>query len=286
MTRFAHILKELYRNVRRNMMTALSAFLVMILLLFLFDLFWIATGTSNKLYRDFLSELQMEVFITEEATDSSMVTLKESILNIKGVNHAEIVSRELARQQLAMLVGVDLLIGYDTINPLPRSIIISFDDSYLETDKLNEVEERIYSFNSVANIFYSKSWLEKVERTKSIISQIGLFLGGLILLTVLISSASSMSLTTRARASGFEQMRLLGAGKMFLALPFLIEGMLIGFFSAVLGWVVILYGKDNFDITQVEIVFPSYQDITIFCLLAGFLGLISGYIGIRKMLKM
>lgn len=286
MTRFFHILKELYRNVRRNIMTTLSAIMVMILLLFLFDIFWIASVTSNKLYRDFLSELQMEVFISEEASDSATVTLQESILNIKGVNNAEIVSRELARQQLAMLVGVDLLIGYDTVNPLPRSIIISFDDEYLEADKLQEIEERIYNFNSVSNVFYSKSWLAKVEKTKSIISRVGLFLGGLILLTVLISSASSMSLTTRARASGFEQMRLLGAGKIFLALPFLIEGILIGFFSAFLGWIVILYGKNKIDITQIEIVYPSYQEILIFCLLAGFLGLASGYIGIRKMLKM
>lgn len=260
--------------------------MVMILLLFLFDLFWIASVTSNKLYRDFLSELQMEVFIDEEASDSAAVTLKESILNIKGVNNAELISRELARQQLAMLVGVDLLIGYDSANPLPRSIVISFDNEYLEVNKLNEVEERIYNFNSVSNVFYSKDWLAKVENTKSIISRVGLFLGGLILLTVLISSASSMSLTTRARASGFEQMKLLGAGKMFLALPFLIEGMLIGFSSAVLGWIVLIYGKNNIDITQIEIVFPSYQEITVFCLLAGFLGLVSGYIGIRKMLKL
>lgn len=286
MTRFYHILKELYRNIRRNIMTTLSAVMVMILLLFLFDLFWIASVTSNKLYRDFLSELQMEVFIDEEASDSAAVTLKESILNIKGVNNAELISRELARQQLAMLVGVDLLIGYDSANPLPRSIVISFDNEYLEVNKLNEVEERIYNFNSVSNVFYSKDWLAKVENTKSIISRVGLFLGGLILLTVLISSASSMSLTTRARASGFEQMKLLGAGKMFLALPFLIEGMLIGFSSAVLGWIVLIYGKNNIDITQIEIVFPSYQEITVFCLLAGFLGLVSGYIGIRKMLKL
>lgn len=286
MSRINHVFKELTRNVWRNLLTTFSTFMVMTLLFLLFDLFWIAAGTSDRVYKDFLSDLQMEVFIAEEAADSTISALQTGILSIPGVNEVEYISREIARQQLAMMVGVDLLVGYDTANPLPRSLILSFDDNYLNTEQLNEIESQIAGINNVAQIYYSKNWLGKVEKTRTIITRVGLILGSLILLTVLFSSTSSMSLTTRARASGFEQMRLLGAGKMFLAFPFLIEGIIIGCFSAAAGWGIILYLKGRIDFSQVEIIFPSYLDITYFCLLAGLLGLISGYLGIRKMLKL
>jgi len=44
MSRIAHILKELSRNLYRNPGTALGSFLSLTLLFLLFDLYWIAAG--------------------------------------------------------------------------------------------------------------------------------------------------------------------------------------------------------------------------------------------------
>ena len=111
-------------------------------------------------------------------------------------------------------------------------------------------------------------------------------LGILILLTILFNSANNMRLTARTRAAGLYQMRLLGAGKIFLSMPYFLEGLLIGAFSAGLGWALIGYFKDKIDFTMVEIIFPSLQYIVIFCCLSALLGLISGYMGIRKQMKL
>ena len=80
-------------------------------------------------------------------------------------------------------------------------------------------------------------------------------------------------------------MRLLGAGKLFLALPFLIEGLLIGGLSAGAGWLLIFYGKQRIVFTQFDIVIPTVEEISIFCGAAALLGIISGYLGIRKLLR-
>ena len=80
-------------------------------------------------------------------------------------------------------------------------------------------------------------------------------------------------------------MRLLGAGRVFLALPFLLEGWLIGGMSATIGWLVIFYSRQEITFTQFELVIPAGQEIVIYCCATAFLGIISGLLGISKQLR-
>lgn len=286
MNRVGHVFKEIFRNLYKNPGTSLSAILSMTLLFLLFDIFWIAADTSDEFYENYLSDLKMEVFIAEEHPDSSIGFIKDEIKKIEGVSSLVFISKENARNELADLVGIDLLIGYDSSNPLPQSMVLTFQSDVLNSPDLSEIENRIMSQQGVSHVYYSKNWLAKAESTKNIISDIGLLLGLLILLTVLVSSANNMRLTAKTRAVGFYQMRLLGAGKLLLAMPFIIEGILLGALSAGIGWGLVFYWKDKIQFSNFEIIFPTLEEIGIYCLAAGILGLISGYVGIRRLLRL
>jgi len=285
MSRFGHILKELSRNLYRNPGTALGSFLSLTLLFLLFDLYWIAAGSSERFYTRLLSELKMEVFISEETADSTLPAIEAAIAATEGVNGIEYISREKAREELSQLVGIDLLVGYDTLNPLPRSFVLDFSSDYLTTAEMAGIESEIRKQPDVSQVFYSKRWLQKAESTRKTILNFGMALGALILLTALISSVNGIRLSSRARAVGFHQMRLLGAGRFFLAVPFLIEGMLIGGLSAAAGWLLIFYARQKVTFTQFELVIPTVEEISIFCGATALLGIISGYLGIRKLLR-
>jgi len=255
------------------------------LLFLLFDLFWIAAGTSDKFYRDLISEIEVEVYLDETVADSSVALLSRRILSTEGVFTAAYVSREDARAVLADLVGTDLLVGYEDKNPLPRSFMVSIQPDYLNSTDLSALESELRSVEGISEIYYGRDWLEKAEATKSVFLEIGLVLGLLILGTVLVSSTNNIRLMTRVRAVGFHQMMLLGAGRLFVSLPFIIEGFLIGSVSAVAGWLTVLYGSTRIQFSQIEIVIPTTDEMLIFCAIAALLGGISGYFGVRKLLK-
>lgn len=286
MIRIGHILKEFFRNLYKNPGTALGGFLSMALLFVLFDLFWIAAGTSDSFYDELLSDLKMEVFISEAVADSALEAGRQSIEAVPGIASVLYISKDAARQELTSLVGVDLLVGYDTINPLPRSYIISFKPDYLTLDGLSEVEHRVLDVEGISHVYYSRNWLEKAEDAKGIISRIGIVLGAVILLAVLISSANNMRLMTRARAVGFQQMRLQGAGGFFLSLPFLIEGVVMSTLAAAVGWLAIFYWRGQIDFARIVIVYPTADQVTLFCCGAALLGIISAYLGIRRFLRL
>ncbi len=285
MSRITHILKELSRNLYRNPGTALGSFLSLMFLFLLFDLYWVAAGTSEEFYTRLLSQLNMEVFISEEVADSTLPAIEEAIGAVEGVNSVEYISRPKAREELSRLVGIDLLVGYDSTNPLPRSFILNISPEYLTTVGMAGIETEISKRPDISDIFYSKQWLEKAESTRATIRNFGLALGVLILLTALISSVNNIRLSSRARAVGFHQMRLLGAGRFFLAVPFLIEGLLIGGISAAAGWLLIYYAKQEITFAQFELIVPTLEEILIFCGTMAMLGIISGYLGIRKLLR-
>ncbi|HUV31805.1 MAG TPA: permease-like cell division protein FtsX [Acidobacteriota bacterium] len=285
MTRIARVLTELARNLRRYPGTALGSLLSLLLLFLLFDLFWIASVTSDRFYRDLLSEIRMEVFLDEGVADSSITGLSRSIMSLEEVSAADYVSKESARDELARLVGIDLLVGYDSANPLPRSFVLTIEPMYLNTQDMATLETELARLTGSGEIQYSRHWLEKAETTRSLILRIGLALGALIILTTLISSANNIRLMARTKAVGFRQMLLLGAGRLFIAFPFVLEGFLLAGLSAAAGWALIFYGRGKVVFTQFELVFPAGDEVVIYCLIIALLGSLSGYLGVRKLLK-
>ena len=285
MIRVAHILRELGRNLRRNAGTALASLLSLTLLFLLFDLFWITAGTSDRFYRDLMSELRVEIFLEESLADSSVTGLSNRLIDVDGILDFEYISREQARQRLADMVGTDLLVGYDSTNPLPRSYILLVEEPFLNTSGLTAMENELRAIEGIGEVHYSRDWLHKAERAKSIILQIGLALGALILAAALVGSANNIRLMTRARAVGFRQMLLQGSGRLFIAFPFLIESFLISGLSAVLGWGLIYYGRTQVGFARIDIVFPARDEIILFCVGLAILGAISSYLGLRRQLK-
>lgn len=285
MKALAHILRELLRNLFCHPGAAFGSFMSLTLLFLLFDLFWIAAGTSERFYTQLLSEMEMEVFIEAPSSDSTQIDLYPMLEAVDGVKSVTHISSEQARQRLADLIGTDLLIGYDSTNPLPASYVLTFEDNALNTNAMAAVETEVMQMDGVELVFYGQRWLTKAEETRAIILSLGMILGGLILMAALIGSANNIRLMTQTRAVGFRQMQILGAGRIFLAAPFLLEGFVISSLSGASGWAAIIYVHSRVSFSQFELILPSIQDMAIFVGVVSFVGLVSGYLGIRKMLR-
>ena len=248
-------------------------------------LFWVGAESSVRFYDDLLAELRMEIFVEETFPDSLLPVLERELRGFASIDTFTFVSREMAREELAQSLGIDLLVGYDTLNPLPRSYILKLHQPALTSAFMAGLEEQFQTIEGVGSVAYSRNFLVKAESTRDLILRIGVVLGSLILLTALISSANNIRLMTRSRARGLRQMVLMGAGKLFVGLPFLIEGFLIAGLAAVASWAIIFYGHQQIQFTQVTVILPTLKYIVAYCLAAALVGCISGYLGIRISLK-
>ncbi|PWB75308.1 hypothetical protein C3F09_02805 [candidate division GN15 bacterium] len=285
MIRLRYYLREIGRNLYRYPGTAVGSILSLTLIFLLFDLFWVAAGTSNRMYQQLLTQVQMEIFVSDNLPDSVMTPLAGAIADIPGIKDVRYVSREDARLELTRLVGTDLLTEYDTLNPLPRSFILDLDQSVKNLASMEMLDQSLRQISGVTDVSYSRDWLSKAEETRSMVTRVGMILGLIILLTAVINSGNNIRLMTRARGGGYGQMLLLGAGRWFLALPLMLEGFLLCLLSAVLSWGIVLFAGRKIAFSQFAIVMPPVGDIALFCGAAALLGFVSGYVGVRKLLR-
>jgi len=281
MSKFGYILRKFFGNIMDRSMAALGAILSLFLLFLLFNLVWIASISINNYYDKIISDIDIEVFLEDTIPDSTITIIQEAIGSLDGIESIDYISRDEASRKLKDMMGVDLLDGFES-NPLPRSLIISFEHNYLKSDNLNVLNRDLHRMAGVTDIYYPSRWLVKAEYTKLIVSEILILLGIVIAVAVILNIIHFIVLSARTRTEELVQLQLLGAGPGFLVLPYIFEGIFYALAASFAGWVVILYGVDLFSFRNIEIILPPSVEQFYFCLAGSLIGLIGGYLGIRR----
>ena len=194
----------------------------------------------------------------------------------------------------------------ETVNPLRPSYEVTFSNT-VEISAAAAIKTRIESIKFADGTFAVKSTdiydcielYENVTGVKQTLLMVGLWLMGILLLISLFVIMNTIKLGVFARRNEIMFMRYCGATKWFIRTPFLVEGVLIGLFSAALalGVEFLLY---HFVLSGVVanmteaisggIILSPYTDhmgllAAMFGAIGLFAGLISGSISLKKYLK-
>ncbi|HYN49530.1 MAG TPA: permease-like cell division protein FtsX [Thermoleophilaceae bacterium] len=244
--RFGFFLKEALRGLRRSSAPALAALLTVLLTALVLGVFipivQATTGTANEVR----SRVAVDVYVAESATQKDISELESAIAGTSNVKSSEFISKgeALARAQeknpQAFREGAELLGS----NPLPASFRVTPDDP----DKIGVIADRLDA-GGLAAIDEVRN---REEDTKEILSATGLvkaLTAGLAVLLVFASIAliaNTIRLSVFARRREVEVMKLVGATNWFIRWPFVIEGVIVGFFGGVLAVLLLTIAKETF----------------------------------------
>jgi cell division transport system permease protein len=247
--RFGFFLKEALRGLKRSSAPALAALLTVLLTALVLGVFipivQATTGTANEIR----GRVVVDVYVANSATQADTEELRQAINGTANVKSVEFISKsealERAKEQnpRAFREGAELL----GANPLPSSFRVTPDDP----DKLDLIVEslapggrpELAAIDEVRN---------REEETKEILSATGLvkaLTAGLAVLLVLASIAliaNTIRLSVFARRREVEVMKLVGATNWFIRWPFVIEGVIVGFFGGVLAVLLLTIAKETF----------------------------------------
>lgn len=281
MSRFLFLINKSIGHIYKRPLAALGSFLALLLLFLLFDLVWISSLTARDYYARLLLDIDMEVFLDDSLPDSTIQTIRQSIEKQSGVARVDYISKDDARVRLNDLMGIDLLEGLDG-NPLPRSLIISFNENSLSSRTLDEFKGTLRKYGGITEIFYARQWLEKAESARALIVKMLIFLGIIILLAVVLNLTHFIRLSLRTRGNEIAQLQLLGAQKYFISFPYIFEGIFYSFVAAVAGWLLIYYGAAYPAFRNIDIIYPSNIQMLYFYAISIIVGLSGGYLGARR----
>jgi cell division transport system permease protein len=244
--RLGFFLREALRGLRRSSAPALAALLTVLLTALVLGVFipivQATTGTANEVR----SRVVVDVYVAESATQREISELKSAITATTNVKSVDFISKGEALQKAkeknprAFREGAELLGS----NPLPASFRVTPEDP----DKLGVIVGRL----EAANLAAIDEVRNREEDTKEILSATGLvkaLTAGLAILLVFASIAliaNTIRLSVFARRREVEVMKLVGATNWFIRWPFVIEGVVVGFFGGVLAVLLLTIAKETF----------------------------------------
>lgn len=222
-----YALQQAMRAIRSNWIASVSTITTMTLSLTILAGFSLLSLNLNRLLGELQNELEVAVYL---APDANAPQLLSTISAWPEVARADLISPEEA---LASLVDdLDYLEQAAALipNPLPPTIELRL----LDPAQTPFVSERLRRLGGVDGV---EDGSDAVDTFVAIND--ALRIGGSVLIVVLLSSAlfaivNSIRAAITARRGEIEVMRLVGATRTFIRAPFLIEGFLLGLFSAVI----------------------------------------------------
>lgn len=228
--------------VRNKAMTFASILAITAMLMILGVFFIIIVNVNQGITGIKQDYDNIEVFYLDKTKDKVIEKTKKDVAgweNVKAVNYR---SKEEAMKILKKSWGEN---GYllDSIkdNPLPRSLVITVNN----VEKADGIAAKAKKLKGIEDIKYYKDTVDKLIRfTNGIKIAAGIIMAFLILVSIVVVS-NTIKLTVLNRAEEIAIMKYVGAGNGFIRGPFLIEGVLIGAFSALIsaGLVTFIYSK-------------------------------------------
>ncbi len=247
--RWSFFLREALRGLRRSSAPALAALLTVLLTALVLGVFipivQATTGTANEVR----SRVVVDVYVKDSSTQVEQAELKQELLATENVKSVEFISKGEALAQAqeknpqAFRAGAELLGS----NPLPASFRVTPDDP----DRLDEIVSRLESgtgpqFAAVDEVRDREDDTDEILSATGLVKALTAGMAALLVFASVALIANTIRLSVFARRREVEVMKLVGATNWFIRWPFVIEGVIVGFFGGLLAVLLLLVAKETF----------------------------------------
>jgi len=240
------------------------------------------------------TSIGITVFIDDELNDLQVDMLYQNITALDNVVSAEFISPDEALQNLADDLGdtTGILIDMLGDSPLRRSFVLDVHDIRYQA----ETSAAIWGMHGVANISEASALTDMIITTNNFVSIFSAIVILILGVLAVIIITNTIKLTVNRRRNEIIIMKYIGATDWFIKWPFVIEGVLIGIFGAIIPIVIVWMSYDGIigSIRESQLmwwlpfrsaseIFPFFTPITI--VLGAAIGILGSISSMRKYLS-
>ena len=289
-----HFKTSLVNLWRNGVMTFSSIFAVTITLLLIGVISVLALNVQD-ISANIEEGVRIYVKLERSIDENAENEVGKQIKQLKGVASATYFSKD---EELSKLIdkqgedGKELFESYRDDNPLGAAYEVEAKDP----TKLASLAKKIKDIPNVNSVNYGGDSTQSMVSTLNTIQTGGtVFIVGLVVVALFMIS-NTIKITITARSTEISIMRMVGASNWYIRIPFMLEGMLIGLFGAIIPILVLVYGYGalyNYtggslmsSMLVLKAPMPFIRDFSF--ILAGLgagVGLIGSFVSIRRFLK-
>ena len=287
-----YIIREAFLSLKRNNWMSFASIGTVAVSLFIFGMFLILVMNMNKMVNSLESQVQISVYLQEDLSARDKKDLETDIRNMQGIASVNFVSRDEALERFKVRLGDQkfLLDALGDTNPLPDA----FEVTVLQPDMVKTAADSIGKFQGVESAKYGQDVIEHLFDITRLIRILGLTFMVLLAGATLFIISNTIRLTVFARRKEVAIMKYVGATDWFIRWPFLLEGMVLGFFGGVIAALLLnsVYSAIVVKVYSTLAFFPLIPEypfllyVTLVILLSGMvIGALGSTISLKRFLK-
>ena len=245
MQRFQFFTREAFRALSRSAAPSFAAMLTIVLTALVLGVFipvvQATTGTAN----DVRSRVVVDVFLKD---DANLAQTRSQLQNTPGVKKVEFISKDaaLAKERKRNKAAYELLGS----NPLPNSFRLV----PTNPDGVNAIVDRLAPAGpnggprkpvlaGIDEVRNREEDTNKILSATSLVKAVTAGMAALLILASIALIANTIRLSIFARRREVEVMKLVGATNWFIRWPFMIEGVIVGFFGGLIAVLLLAIAK-------------------------------------------
>ncbi len=291
-TNFLYLVGQGVKSTFKHGFMSFAAVCITVACLVIINSFVLVCFNINEMVEDLQRRSQMIVVVDESYSEQEAKHLGSIINQIDNVHNAEFRSNEESLEQYIQdYEGEEALFEGIAADYMRHQFVVTLEDNALVLDTIAELEGIDGIVSVRANIEVSNALA--TIRTVIIVASLGV--AAVLLLVSLIIISNTIKLTMMDRKEEIAIMKMVGATNGFIRLPFVVEGFLLGLFSALIAFFIEwgLYQVVLNAIAKADLAFLAFMPFEVFlapiagvCGLAGFVvGVIGSLLSIRRFLK-
>jgi cell division transport system permease protein len=240
-TRLRYFMRTALHGLRASPTTTAIAVATIGVTLLLVGAFTLLISNMERLLDRFGEDILVSAYLASGSTEQERRALVERVQSAPGVESVQLVSEEEAMQrfQEGSAGQAFLLEGLDE-NPLPASLEITLAPEARSSGGVAVLVATLDGLDGIEELGYGTEWVEGYARVTSLVRAAGIGIGIVLALATLLIVSNTIRLAVYARRDEIEILRLVGAGRSFVSVPFLVEGFIQGSLGGVVA-VALLY---------------------------------------------
>lgn len=235
---------------------------------------------AHLLVEQIKNRIEIEAFLDDSLSGAQCFDIFKEIKSYKEVKIAKFISQEEAKNRFIDETGIDFR-SVLTSNPLPASITIELGDNYKNINVTNKFIRVLKNMDGISDVIFNQELLTSIQNRAYLFQKILLITFLLVTLATVYLISNTIKLNLFNRIDDIKTMRLVGAMPNFIKLPFIFEGIFMGFLGGFFASITI-FGID-FGITQLisYTSLLSKKNLLLLCSAITVSGVIFGYFGSR-----
>ena len=230
---FGYYVQEGLRGLLSHAFMSIAAIIIIAACLLITGSFSLVALNIQYNLEGLMAENEFLAYVDDTLTEEQARALQSQIESVPNVANVTFISAEEAKNSYLEDLGAD----DDLYSSLPSSVLrhrysISVDDLNL----LSETIQGVMNISGIADYSAAQDVANGFISVRNVVTVVTIGMVAVLLVISLFIISNAIKLATLSRQEEIAIMKMCGATNVFIRMPFVIEGIVLGLVSAILGF--------------------------------------------------